>query len=124
MRHPATGREKRDAGGQPATTNNRMELTAVIEGLQALTRSSHVRVVTDSEYVSRGMTEWVQGWIRRGWRRGRQPVKNVELWQQLVELCARHRVEFVHVPGHAGHPENEDCDRRAVAAAQQAAGRL
>jgi len=125
LRHVASGKESRGSGGEASTTNNRMELRAVIAGLAALRRQAHVRVVTDSEYVAKGMTAWVPGWIRNGWRRGAKgktsPVKNVELWQELVELCSRHTVEFQHVRGHMGHPENEECDRMAVAAAQQAA---
>lgn len=123
LRHVPSHTEKKDAGGEAHTTNNRMELRAVIEGLKALKRRSQVRVVTDSEYVATGMRAWVPGWIRNNWRRGSKtnssPVKNVELWKELVALCAGHEVEFQHVRGHAGHPENEDCDRRAVAAAME-----
>lgn len=126
LRHVASGVEKRLSGGQRQTTNNRMEMTAVIEGLRALkTAPLRVQVVTDSQYVSRGMTEWLPGWLRNDWRRGRKasspPVKNVDLWKTLVGLCDRHQVDFVYVPGHAGHPENEECDRMAVQAARQAA---
>ncbi len=128
LRHVATGRERRISGGAPLTTNNRMELTAVIEGLAALKRAPlHVQVVTDSQYVTRGMTEWVPRWRAAGWRRGRRPggrgaaVKNLDLWRRLVELCEQHQVEFQFVAGHAGHPENEECDQMAVAAAQAAA---
>ena len=125
LRHLASGKEMRGSGGAPSTTNNRMELSAVIEGLKALKRPSQVRVVTDSEYVSKGMTEWVPNWIRHNWRRGpkpsSKPVKNAELWKELVALGERHAVEFQHVFGHAGHPENEECDRLAVEAARRAA---
>jgi len=125
LRHVATGKESRGSGGEPSTTNNRMELSAVIEGLARLRRRTAVRVVTDSQYVCKGMTEWVTGWIRNNWRRGSKsgspPVKNVDLWQKLVELCGKHDVEFTHVLGHAGHPENEECDEMAVAAARIAA---
>jgi ribonuclease HI len=125
LRHAASGKEKSASGGAVRTTNNRMELSAVIEGLKALTRPAHVRVVTDSQYVSRGMSEWLPGWKRNNWRRGKKagakPVKNVELWQALDALCGEHEVEFEHVRGHAGHPENEACDQMAVAAAEQAA---
>lgn len=118
------GASKKCAGGDAHTTNNKMELRAVIEGLRALKRRTRVRVITDSQYVSRGMTEWVKGWMRNGWRRGRgpdaKPVKNVELWQELVRLCAEHDVRFEHVRGHSGHPENEECDRMAVAATRAA----
>ncbi len=120
LRHPKSRKEKRASGGERWTTNNRMELTAVIAGLKALKRPASVRVVTDSEYVSRGMNEWVQGWIRKGWKRGSKPVKNLDLWQELVEIARRHNVTFEHIYGHAGHVENEECDRMAVAAAQKA----
>jgi len=127
LRHVRTGAEKRLSGGEAQTTNNRMELMAVIEGLAALkTEPLRVQVVTDSEYVSRGMTEWLPGWLRNDWRRGPKagspPVKNVDLWQRLVALRDRHHVDFVHVLGHAGHLENEECDRMAVEAARLAAG--
>ena len=126
LKHAGSDKTGKAAGGDPATTNNRMELTAVIRGLEALQRRTSVRVVTDSEYVAKGMTEWVAGWIRNGWMRGRgsrkEPVKNVELWQGLVAACERHEVVFETVRGHAGHPENEECDRMAVAASQKACG--
>ncbi len=119
----ASGAElARASGGDPATTNNKMELTAVIEGLMTLDERAAVRVVTDSQYVSKGMTEWVKGWIRNDWMRGsgrnKEPVKNVDLWRKLVTECARLEVTFAHIRGHAGHPENEECDRMAVAATQ------
>ncbi len=123
LRHESTGQEKRGSGGDPYTTNNKMELMAAIEGLRSLTERCRVNVVTDSQYVSKGMTEWVTGWIRKGWKRGNKPVKNVELWKQLVALCEQHDVTFEHVFGHAGHRENEECDRMAVAAAREAAHR-
>jgi ribonuclease HI len=98
-----------------------MELQAVISGLEALTTRSEVEVITDSSYVAKGSSEWLPGWKRNGWRRreGQQwkPVKNVELWQALDELLAKHRVRFTWIRGHAGHPENERCDELAVAAA-------
>ncbi len=125
LRHVASGKVKKASGGDAETTNNKMELRAVIEGLKGLRRRTVVRVVTDSQYVSRGMSEWVAAWIRNGWRRGAgrnsKPVKNVELWQELVGLCERHDVSFEHVLGHAGHPQNEECDRMAVTAAEEAA---
>jgi len=122
LRHPRTGREKRLSGGEPDTTNNRMELLAAIEGLRAVkpTPRRRVHVVSDSEYLVRGMSDWIHGWLRHNWRRGPKPtsapVKSVDLWQTLHELCQRHEVTFEHVRGHAGHPENEECDRLAVAA--------
>jgi len=121
LRHPKTMSEKEGSGGAALTTNNQMELQAVIEGLLALSRRSDVEVITDSSYVAKGCSEWLPGWKRNGWRRrdGHQwkPVKNAELWQQLDELLHRHRVRFTHIRGHAGHPENERCDELAVAAA-------
>lgn len=121
LRHPKTGSEKELAGGELLTTNNQMEMQAVISGLEALQRPSRVEVITDSSYVAKGCTEWLPGWKRNGWRRrdGKQwkPVKNAELWQQLDRLLSQHQVRFTHVRGHAGHPENERCDELAVAAA-------
>lgn len=126
LRHPATGKELERAGGDPETTNNRMELTAVIRGLEALKRPTRVKLFTDSEYVGQGVSSWMKGWKANGWRRGKgrdaKPVKNVELWQALDELIARHQVTFHHVRGHSGHPENERCDELAVAAYQQFLG--
>ena len=98
-------------GGETATTNNRMELTAVIRALEALTRHSRVRVYTDSQYVQKGISEWIRAWKRRDWKTAdRKPVKNVDLWRRLDELNASHEVEWRWVKGHAGHPENERAD--------------
>ncbi len=120
LRHPASGREKEASGGMADTTNNQMELQAVIEGLQALTMRSQVEVVTDSTYVAKGSREWMPNWKANGWRRREgkrfKPVKNVELWQQLDELLSEHQVKFTIVKGHSGHPENERCDVLAVEA--------
>ena len=120
LKHPASGTEKEVAGGAPDTTNNRMELQAVIEGLSVLKNRSEVEVITDSVYVAKGATEWMRGWKANGWRRrdGKQwkPVKNVELWQRLDGLLEQHAVRFTTVKGHSGHPENERCDELAVAA--------
>jgi ribonuclease HI len=125
LRHPETGAEKEDSGGARRTTNNQMELLAVIRGLEALKRRSSVEVVTDSKYVSQGCEDWLPGWKRNGWRRREgkswKPVKNVELWQTLDALLAKHEVRFTWIRGHAGHAENERCDEMAVAAALQAA---
>jgi ribonuclease HI len=122
LRHPATGREKEFSGGESPTTNNQMELQAVIEGLRQLTRRSRVEVVTDSSYVAKGCMEWLAGWKRNGWKRrdGRQlvPISNIDRWQQLDNLLAQHQVSFTLVRGHAGHPENERCDQLAVAASK------
>jgi ribonuclease HI len=101
-------------GGDPATTNNRMELTAVIRALAALKRPSEVEVYTDSEYVKKGITEWLAAWKRRGWKTAdRKPVKNADLWRELDEAAGRHRVRWHWVRGHAGHPENERADALA-----------
>jgi len=108
------GREKEMFGGEAQTTNNRMELTAVIEGLQALKESSRVRVVTDSQYVQKGISEWIHNWKRRGWLTSdKKPVKNVDLWKKLDAAAQRHAVEWQWVKGHAGHPENERADALA-----------
>ena len=124
LRHPATGKESEFSGGHPATTNNQMELQAVIEGLNRLTRQTRVEVVTDSKYVAQGCEEWLPGWKRNGWKRkdGKRlvPIKNIEHWQQLDQLLAKHQVRFTVVRGHQGHVENERCDVLAVAAAEAA----
>ncbi len=106
--------EKEIFGGEPQTTNNRMEMTAVIEALSQLKRASKVRVYTDSQYVQKGISEWLPGWKARRWRTAaNQPVKNVDLWQRLDVLAAQHDVEWLWVKGHAGHPENERADALA-----------
>ena len=108
------GVEKMLAGGEAATTNNRMELMAAIAGLEALKRSCEVRLTTDSRYVQQGIEQWVAKWRANGWRTAdRQPVKNQELWQRLEAACARHRIRWAWVRGHSGHPENERVDRAA-----------
>jgi len=107
-------RERELHGGEPATTNNRMELTAVIRALEALAPGSQVRVYTDSQYVQKGISEWIHAWKRRGWRTsGKEPVKNQDLWMRLDELARAHEVEWFWVKGHAGHPENERADALA-----------
>ena len=106
--------EKELCGGERETTNNRMELKAVIEGLGALNRACNVRVHTDSQYVQKGISEWLANWKRRNWRTSAgQPVKNQDLWQQLDAAAARHTIEWHWVKGHAGHPGNEAADRLA-----------
>ena len=106
--------EKELSGGDPATTNNRMELTAAIKALTALTRSSEVDIYTDSQYVRGGVTGWIVGWKRNGWRTAdKKPVKNIELWQQLDAAAAEHRIRWHWVKGHTGHPENERADELA-----------
>lgn len=106
--------EKELFGGECSTTNNRMELTAVIEALASLKRSCDVTIYTDSEYVRKGITEWLPAWKARGWKTAdRKPVKNVELWQRLEALAALHRVHWRWVKGHAGDPGNERADALA-----------
>ena len=113
--------EKELSGGEPSTTNNRMEMMAAIVALEALTKPTHVKLYTDSQYVQKGATEWLPQWIKRDWKTAdRQPVKNADLWQRLQAAKAPHKVEFIWVRGHSGHPENERVDRLAVAAAAQA----
>ncbi len=108
------GREKELSGAEPATTNNRMELLAAIRALEALKRPMRVRIYTDSEYLRRGMSEWLAGWKRRGWRTAaKKPVRNRDLWERLDELCHRHEVEWHWLKGHAGDPLNERADRLA-----------
>ena len=125
LRHPASGKELEQSGAEPLTTNNRMELLSVIEGLQALKKRSHVELFTDSEYVRQGLAQWMAKWKANGWRRKTGPngktgeVKNLELWQQLDELVAAHELKFNRVAGHSGHPENDRCDELAVAAYQK-----
>lgn len=107
-------REREICGGEAETTNNRMELMAAIQALETLTRPSVVCVVTDSVYVSKGISEWLPNWIRRGWKTvSRAPVKNADLWQRLVLAAGRHQVEWQWVKGHSGHPDNERADRLA-----------
>jgi ribonuclease HI len=115
LRYGDTEREL--SGGDPATTNNRMEMTAAIAGLEALKRPCRVRLYTDSQYVRDGITQWLRGWQARGWRTAdKKPVKNVDLWQRLDAAAAPHQVEWLWVRGHAGHPENERADALARAA--------
>ena len=118
--------EKELWGGEAQTTNNRMELTAVIRGLSALKRSMTVKVYTDSQYVQKGISEWIHGWKAKGWRTAsKKPVKNVELWQRLDALAstAGHRIEWRWVKGHSGDPGNERADALANQGVEQALGR-
>ena len=109
-------KEREMQGGEPVTTNNRMELMAAITALEELTRASEITIVTDSQYVKNGVTGWIHGWKRNGWKTAaKKPVKNVELWQRLDEAQARHEVTWEWVKGHAGHPENERADELARA---------
>ena len=108
------GHEKELFGGESDTTNNRMELTAVIRALEALKRPVRARVHTDSQYVQKGISVWIHGWKSRGWRTAdKQPVKNVDLWRELDTLASRHEIEWLWVKGHAGHVENERADALA-----------
>ena len=110
--------EKELSGGESNTTNNRMELMAAIEALNALTRPCEVVLSTDSNYVKDGITKWIFGWQKNGWRTAdRKPVKNADLWQALLEAVRRHKIEWQWVRGHSGHPENERADKLASDAA-------
>ncbi|MCK4535901.1 MAG: ribonuclease HI [Desulfuromonadales bacterium] len=106
--------EKELSGSEPETTNNRMELMGAIAGLEALKRPCKVRITTDSQYLKKGMTEWIDGWIKRGWKNTqKKPVANRDLWERLLELTAPHHIEWHWVRGHDGHAENERCDELA-----------
>ena len=108
--------EKELSGGEPATTNNRMELMAAIRALETLTKPSRVKLYTDSQYVKDGITKWLPQWVARGWKTAdKKPVKNVDLWERLQAAMKPHEVEFIWVRGHSGHPENERADQLAVA---------
>ena len=114
--------EKELHGGEPVTTNNRMEIMAAIQGLESLTRPSNVRVYTDSVYLRTGITEWVPAWKRNGWMTSqKKPVKNVDLWTRLDAATQKHDVQWFWVKGHAGHPENERADELACRGAEEAA---
>ena len=122
LRHVSTKKEMERSGGERDTTNNRMELQAVVNGLKALKKPCRVELFTDSVYVGKGLTEWMSKWKANGWRRREgksfKPVKNEDLWRALDELIAIHQLKYTRVPGHSGHPENERCDELAVAAYQ------
>jgi len=110
----SSGKERTLSGGEPATTNNRMELMAAIQALETLTKPCSVDLFTDSSYLRDGITTWIAGWKRKGWRTAdNKPVKNVDLWQRLEAALERHEVRFHWVRGHAGHPENEQADALA-----------
>lgn len=123
LRHCESGKELEGSGAEPETTNNRMELTAVIRGLAVLKRPVHVELFTDSVYVGKGLSQWLPKWKANGWQRriGKKwaPVKNEDLWRQLDTLAARHTIQYTRVAGHSGHPENERVDELAVAAYQR-----
>lgn len=121
LRYGAKKRE--EAGGEPQTTNNRMELRAAVEGLRALKEPCEVEVTTDSEYLRNGITTWIHNWKRNGWKTARKaPVVNQDLWQALDEQAARHRVTWLWTKGHADHEDNNRCDELASAAARNAVG--
>ena len=123
LRHPGSGSEIERSGAEAETTNNRMELVAVIEGLGLLTRPSIVELYSDSQYVLKGLNEWMASWKRRGWKTAdKKPVKNAELWRQLDALSQEHEVRVHWVRGHAGHPENERADQLAVRAREALVG--
>ena len=116
--------EKEISGGEPDTTNNRMELAAAIQALKILIEPCHIKLHTDSKYVLDGITKWIHGWQRNGWKNAsKQPVRNADLWRDLIDAVARHQVEWIWVKGHNGHPENERADRLASNAAEVAAQR-
>src|SRR5690349_16628752 len=120
LRHPESGTEREFSGGEPATTNNRMELLSVIHGLKALDRPCRVDLYSDSQYVINGLKEWMDGWKKKGWKRGKNsPVMNLELWKELDELRNVHQMRYHWVKGHNEHPQNERCDQLAVAAIEQ-----
>jgi ribonuclease HI len=111
-------REKEMSGAENPSTNNRMELMAAIRALEALKRPCRVKLSTDSRYVMDGLTKWIHGWRKNGWKTAdRKPVKNADLWQQLLDAAAPHRIDWVWVKGHAGHPDNERADKLASDAA-------
>lgn len=123
LRHAASGKEMEQSGGEPETTNNRMELTAVVRGLETLKRQTNVELLTDSVYVGKGLSEWMPKWKANGWRRREKgrwaEVKNEDLWRKLDELAQRHHITYTRVAGHSGHPENDRCDELAVEAYQK-----
>ncbi|MFA7596165.1 MAG: ribonuclease HI [Novosphingobium sp.] len=115
--------EKELSGSDPHTTNNRMELTAAIRALEALIEPCEVMLHTDSKYVMDGMTRWIHGWQRNGWKTAsKKPVQNAELWHELIDVAHKHRIEWIWVKGHNGHPENERVDKLASEAARAAGG--
>jgi ribonuclease HI len=123
LKHPSTGATREASGAEGDTTNNRMELRAVIEGLAALKKPSRIDLTSDSQYVLKGLKEWLDNWKRKGWKTSnKQPVKNQDLWEQLDELRARHEIRFHWIKGHNEHPENERCDQLAVEAYRKLRG--
>lgn len=122
LRHPASRKEIEKSGADPHTTNNRMELTAVIEGLSTLKSPSRVTIYSDSQYVLKGLNEWMDGWIAKGWKNAaKKPVKNRDLWEQLDVFRKAHDLDYHWIKGHSEHPENERCDQLAVEARERIA---
>jgi ribonuclease HI len=119
------GHEKELSGADGATTNNRMEMTAAITALESLKRPCRVTLTTDSQYLVKGMTEWLNGWIRKHWINSKkEPVLNRDLWERLLALSRKHRIQWLWVKGHAGHPENERCDELARQAIEEYRGKV
>lgn len=117
------GKEKNLKGAEPETTNNRMELMAALQALNSLKRPCVVSLTTDSQYVRKGITEWIHGWKQKGWKNAsKKPVKNADLWQQLDSISQQHEVSWHWVKGHSGHPENEKADQLANEAIQEMLG--
>lgn len=123
IHHIPSGKVTEKSGGNPHTTNNRMELEAVVQGLGLLKRRCHVELFTDSVYVGKGISEWLPKWKKQGWKRKEKnklvPIKNEDLWISLDQLLTTHHVKYTRVAGHSGHPQNERCDELAVQAYQQ-----
>jgi ribonuclease HI len=123
LEHIPSGKVQEKSGGEAHTTNNRMELQAVVQGLGLLNRPCKVELFTDSVYVGKGISEWMRNWKTRGWKRKEDgklvPVKNSDLWISLDNLLMRHQVKYTRIAGHSGHPQNERCDELAVAAYQK-----
>jgi ribonuclease HI len=125
LKHPATGKMREASGAEPDTTNNRMELQAVIQGLTALSKPSLVDLTSDSKYVLEGMKTWLDGWKKKGWKTAaKKPVKNDDLWKALDLQRERHTIRFHWIKGHAEHPENSRCDLLAVAAREKLAAAM
>lgn len=120
MEHPATGKRIEHSGAEPMTTNNRMEIISALQGLTMLKRPCRVELVTDSQYLAKGISEWLAGWRSNGYKRREagklKPLQNEDLWRLIDEQVSRHQIQVIHVKGHSGHPENERCDKLAVAA--------
>lgn len=125
LRYPAKNYEKALSGGEANTTNNRMELTALIRALEQLKEPCEITLCSDSKYVIDGLEKgWAKGWKARGWKKSdKSPALNPDLWERLLELCERHQIHYQWIRGHAGHPENERCDRMAVAESRKYGGR-